>query len=51
MLDKLLENAALFADSNGIPALPKQNKDVFKHLSKCVGVYCVDNITGTPISE
>jgi hypothetical protein len=32
-----------------MPALPKTNKDAFKHLSRCIGAYCVDNITGSPM--
>lgn len=34
-----------------IPSLPKSNKDIFKHLSKCIGQYCQDHMSNLPLSQ
>lgn len=32
-----------------MPPFPKLNKDAFKHISRCLAAFYVDNFTGTPV--
>ena len=41
VLDRLITTVQAFGSKHvQFPAMGKANKEVFKHLSKCVGLYC-----------
>lgn len=52
VLDYLFKHAAKFKSEHlNLAELPKQPKDIFKHLSKCIGLYCKQIHNSVPSSK